>query len=70
MGLGVRDILHQKAQVTYNLLQTLVEDCQIFDKVTVKKFQIPSRAQRMAIGEGQAQEEDEKKEEVKAEANE
>ena len=52
MGLGVRDILHQKAQVTYNLLQTLVEDCQIFDKVTVKKFQIPSRAERMAIGEG------------------
>ena len=59
MGLGVRDILNIKAHVTNNLLITLVDDCQIFEQVTVKKFQIPSRAERIAAGE-RAQAEEEK----------
>ena len=33
------------------MLITLVDDCQIFENVTVKKFQIPSRAERMAAAE-------------------
>ena len=61
MGLGVRDTLHIKAQVTNNLLLTLVDDCQIFEQVTAKKFQVPSRAEKIAAGE-KAQAEEAKQE--------
>ncbi len=43
IGLPIRDILHQKAQVTMNLLHTLVIDYQIFELVTTKKLQIAPR---------------------------
>lgn len=38
IGLPLRDILHQKAQVTMNLLHTLVISYQIFELVTAKKL--------------------------------
>ena len=45
MGLPMRDILHQKAQVTMNLLHTLVINQQIFELVTTKRMQLPSQAE-------------------------
>ena len=46
MGLPIRDNLHQKAQVTMNLLGTLVINYQIFELVTTRKMQLPSRAEQ------------------------
>ena len=45
IGLPLRDILHQKAQVTMNLLHTLVINYQIFEMITSKKMQLPSQAE-------------------------
>lgn len=45
IGLPLRDSLHQKAQVTMSLLHTLVISYQIFELVTTRKLQLPSRAE-------------------------
>ena len=48
MGLPLRDILHQKAQVCMNLLHTLVISYQIFELISAsKKLQLPSRAEKL-----------------------